>query len=180
MGTLSLMTAGPARAATGMALAVALAVLAGPARAQQRYWYDGGERRLLWAESGLQADFGGAPGTKQSVIRPAVGDKTAAGDSGAAPAGATVYRDQADAGGRLRALPGGVLVGFRPGTTAAAREALLARHGLRLVRPIGERADWVLVASPPGDVSLDLANRLHESGDFASASPNWWQPRQLK
>jgi len=161
----------------GLWLTLALAAVCGPAQAQQRYWYDGGERRLLWAESGLRADFNAAPGTKQSVIQPVIGDKPAA------PAGTTdtpVYRDQADAGGRVRALPGGVLLGLRPGTSATARDALLARHGLRLVRPIGDRGDLLLVASPPGDASLDLANRLHESGDFASASPNWWQPRQLK
>jgi hypothetical protein len=161
----------------GLWLALALAVIGGPAQGQQRYWYDGGERRLLWAESGLRADFNAAPGTTQSVIQPVLGDKPAA------PAGPTdtpVYRDQPSAGGRVRALPGGVIVGLRPGTSAAARDALLARHGLRLVRPIGDRGDVVLVASPPGDASLDLANRLHESGDFASASPNWWQPRQLK
>jgi hypothetical protein len=175
MGTLSM--GSKHRSLAAMAAALALLALAGPAQAQQRYWYDGGERRLLWAESGLLADFSAAPGTKQSVIQPALGDKTAAPTGSAA---LTVYRDQPEAGGRPRALPGGVLVGFRPRTTAAEREALLSRHGLRLIRPLGDRADWVLVASPPGDASLELANRLHESGDFASASPNWWQPRQLK
>ena len=37
-----------------------------------------------------------------------------------------------------------------------------------------------LVGSEPGLPSLDLANRLYESGDFAVAAPNWWQPRALK
>ena len=45
---------------SGLWLALTLAAVSGPVQAQQRYWYDGGERRLLWAESGLRADFNAA------------------------------------------------------------------------------------------------------------------------
>ncbi len=49
-----------------------------------------------------------------------------------------------------------------------------------MAREIGGSGRVWLVATPAGLASLDLANRLHESGDFESASPNWWQFRARK
>jgi hypothetical protein len=91
-----------------------------------------------------------------------------------------VFRDRAGGQGQPRALPGGVIVRLREGTGDAARQALFARHGLQPVREqSGGTGAW-LVAAPAGLPSLELANRLYESGDFAGASPNWWQPRTRK
>lgn len=142
--------------------------------AQQRYWYDGDTRRPLWAESGVIADFDGAAREKSGVLKPAGLVKS--GAAGTSP----VYRDQPGDTGSARALPGGVLLRFKPGTAEAQRDALLSRHGLTRLREVGTGTDAVLVASAPGDASLTLANRLHESGDFAAASPNWWRPHRRK
>jgi hypothetical protein len=73
-----------------------------------------------------------------------------------------------------------VIVRFKAGSTDSDIAALAARHGLTLQRRIGDLGTTYLVACPPGEPSLALANRLFESGDFEAASPNWWQPRQLK
>ena len=56
--------------------------------------------------------------------------------------------------------------------------ARLAADGLVPVRRINARM-W-LVESPVGIASLDLANRLHESGRYDFAQPNWWKPRVTK
>ncbi len=145
-----------------------------PLGAQQLYWYDGDTRRPLWAESGMVADFDGAAREKSAVLKPATLVKP--GTIGTSP----VYRDQPGDSGSARALPGGVLLRFKAGTAEARRDALLSRHGLTRLREIGNGTDAVLVASAPGEASLTLANRLHESGDFAAASPNWWRPHRRK
>ncbi len=146
-----------------------------PAAAQQLYWYDGDVRRPLWADATLQADFSGPAAEKSRVLRPAgltKGSETAA----VSP----VFRDRAGGQGQPRALPGGVIVRLREGTGEMQRQALFAKHGLQPVREqSGGTGAW-LVAAAPGLPSLELANRLHESGDFAGASPNWWQPRARK
>ncbi|HPU52416.1 MAG TPA: hypothetical protein PK359_12730 [Burkholderiaceae bacterium] len=153
--------------------AALLCCLAAPLAAQQVYWYDGAVRRPLWAEPGVVADFSGATSEKSQVIRPYALSKAEGGHQ------SPVYRDQAQ-GGATRALPGGVIVRFKAGSTDSDIAALAARHGLTLQRRIGDLGTTYLVACPPGEPSLALANRLFESGDFEAASPNWWQPRQLK
>jgi hypothetical protein len=146
-----------------------------PAAGQQLYWYDGDLRRPLWADATLQAEFSGPAAEKSRVLRPAGLSK-----DGATSAVSPVFRDRAGGQGQPRALPGGVIVRLREGTTDAQRQALFAKHGLQPVREqSGGTGAW-LVAAAAGLPSLELANRLHESGDFAGASPNWWQPRTRK
>jgi hypothetical protein len=139
--------------------------------AQQRYWYDGDVRRPLWADERQVADFSTPRGEKSWVLKPASVTKEGASLS-------PVFRDGPGEKSRSRALPGGVVVTLPAGTDDARRAALFARHGLEPVRGLG--AEMWLVAAAPGVASLDLANRLHESGDFKAAAPNWWQPRALK
>ncbi len=156
------------------ATTAALLGMASAACAQQVYWYDGATRRPLWAETGVLADFASGGREKSQIVRPAALVKT----DGARHS--PVFRDHAQAGAASRALPGGVLLTFAPGTGESARQAAFARHGLTVLRDIGPGSGSYLVASPAGEASLNLANKLFESGDFAAASPNWWQPRQLK
>lgn len=87
-----------------------------------------------------------------------------------------VLRNEA---GSPRALPGGVIVRLQESDRRNAYD-ILVEAGLRPVRALDpEQRSW-LVESPAGLESLELANRLHESGRFESASPNWWRPRALK
>jgi len=45
------------------------------AHAQQRYWYDGEQRRALWAEASVVADFSVRSAEKSQVLKPASLDK---------------------------------------------------------------------------------------------------------
>lgn len=155
-------------------LALAILVSCASAQAQQRYWYDGDQRRALWAEGSVVADFSEHSAEKSRVIKPATLAK------GGASAHSPVFRDAKESASARRALPGGVIVRFRPSTPADQRAQLIARHRLEAVRELGEGSGQWLVHSAPGLPALELANRLYESGDFAAASPNWWQPRRLK
>ena len=153
---------------------IGLAALPPAARAQQRYWYDGDQRRALWSDQAVVADFSARSAEKASVLKPPALAK------GEAALHSPVFRDAKDGAGAQRALPGGVIVRVDPALSDEQRAALFARHGLLAVRELGEGTGAWLVRSPPGLPSLDLANRLYESGDFVAASPNWWRPRALK
>jgi hypothetical protein len=133
-------------------------------------WHDGGVRRPLVVDPSLEADFAPRAGRNASPIRPAgtVGKSASALSS-------PVLRDDT---GRLRALPGGVLVVLAAPADEAGARALIARAGAVPVRALGSTT-W-LVEAPAGLASLELANRLHASGLFASAQPNWWVARTLK
>ncbi len=156
------------------AAALCLAALAVPAHAQQRYWYDGDQRRPLWSDDAWIADFSVPSAEKSRLIKPAALGKPGATDQ------SPVFRDASDPASPRRALPGGVIVRFTESTTAGQRDALIAKHRLDPVRVIGGSGATWLMRSAPGIASLELANRLYESGEFEAASPNWWRPRALK
>ena len=157
---------------------------AAAAAAAQHYWYDGGERRELRIDPSQVADFGNEKGATARLLRPARDSEKAATRL---PAGVSPVLTDAVAWSRPRALPGGIIVTLKrapAGNDAAVREAQARRQlvaaGLEPLRAIDPEARRWLVASPAGLESLEQANRLHESGDFESAAPNWWQPRSLK
>jgi hypothetical protein len=161
------------RAAMLALVAAAIPFAPRTASAQQHYWYDGTERRALWSVPGIGADFSARTSARDHVLRPSTLIEKSASQS-------PVFRDSPAGSGGERALPGGVIVRLHPDTSEQARQALFARHGVQPQRALGDNADLWLIASPPGLPALELANRLHESGDFGFASPNWWRPRALK
>jgi len=134
------------------------------------WWHDGGVRRPLTVDAALEADFTPRTGKDAAVLRPAglTGKSAAAGVS-------PVLRVDA---GRARALPGGVLVVLRAPLDEASARLALVHAGAVPVRALTDTL-W-LVEGPTGLGSLELANRLHDSGRFASAQPNWWVQRTLK
>lgn len=154
------------------AFASAKTASGGKRAASTHAWHDGSTRRPLALESGLGADFSGALSGKSVALRPASGGTL----KDVSPSlQSPVFRDE---GGRLRALPGGVVVTVPDGLDDPAVRALVALHGARATRRLGERA-W-LVESAAGLPSLELANRLATTGAFTAAQPNWWVERVLK
>ena len=149
-------------------------------QSQALHWYDGGQRRALAIDPEWIADFDpAARGQGRSPMRKATAAEKEKGPDPAAPFASPVFRDPASPGAAPRALPGGVIVTVREADAARARE-LLASKGLKALRPVGSAGTVWVVEAPAGMPSLELANRLQESGDFAGAAPNWWRPRALK
>lgn len=146
--------------------------------AATRYWYEDGKRRTLQVDPAWVADFASPaaaqPGKRPSPLKRSIGGEKALESlpSGVSP----VFRDDH---GAQRALAGGIVVRLRQADLQDAR-ARLAAAGLLPIRPIDPEGRTWLVASPAGMPSLDLANQMHESGRFESATPNWWRPRALK
>lgn len=144
------------------------------------YWYDGKERRPLYTSQDQAADFGSATARKvnmkaSSVLVPRSMISTKDTSDGVSP----VFHDDS-AGGSVRALPGGVIVTLKSAATEADARAALQALGVQPVRRIGAMTNVWLVASDPGQPSLDLANRLFEGGQVEAAQPNWWRPHGLK
>ncbi len=141
-----------------------------PKAAGTHAWHDGAVTRPLRLESTLEADFSPRAGKAVGVLRPA-----SVAAKSADPQVSPVFRDDT---GRLRALPGGVLVVLRAPLPEAEARALIGRAGATPARALSPSM-WV-VEGPVGLGSLELANRLHASGAFAAAQPNWWIERTLK
>ncbi len=148
------------------------------APAATHYWYDGDRRRELRVDEGLRADFSG--GQAVLVERDARAGKALGATSDAdADDGAVVFHD-AGSPAVKRALPGGVIITTHGPTDARALDRLLAPRGLAVSRPLDASGTRWLVETPGGVAGLELANRLHERGDFAAVAPNWWRERALK
>ena len=130
----------------------------------QYYWYDGDVRRTIQLQ--------GQSGKSNNQTGPAV-----QGESGskAGSEGAPVFRE----GGELKTLPGGVIVKFSSAWTAGQVEAWLSEWGFAEYRPLNGRHTW-MIESAGGLSALDLANRIHESGEVVYASPNWSVERQRR
>jgi hypothetical protein len=85
-----------------------------------------------------------------------------------------VFRDHPR--GPIRVAIGGVIVQLNSALSVEEKADWLVANGLRAVEE-SERLGWIMVASPPGYPSIELANRLHKLPDVEFSSPNWWQPR---
>ncbi len=136
--------------------------------AAELYYYDGGVKRALVVDSQQWANV--KSGKSVELQSMSTNEK-----SGKSFSGSPVFR--LGETGSPMALPGGIIVKPKSGDTTA--EAKLKAKGYEIERAIGD-SGALLVKSPEGMSSLELANKLHESGDFESASPNWWRERRKK
>ena len=155
-------------------------------------WHDGKQTRGLWMDPAREAEFPSPTGLGPAQTGAAYGQGSESTGARPAGAGATLrpkdlaspgqalrsplFFDNPSLNGTPRALPGGVLVELKTPADADSARQQLQSDGLSPVRAILANRIW-LVASPPGLAALELANRLQQSGRYASAQPNWWQPR---
>lgn len=166
----------PDAAASGKAASPAGA--GGTPKAASLYYYENGRKKALRVDPGWVADFAAPakpePGKPRTPVKRFIGGEKGLErlPSGSSP----VFRDD---NGAARALGGGVIVRLRDAGLPETH-ARLAGAGLVPVRPLDPEGRTWLVDAPPGLASLELANRLHESGQYESAAPNWWRPRALK
>lgn len=86
-----------------------------------------------------------------------------------------VLHDSASSRSPLSALPGGVVATFPAGWDRARIDAWSAARGLGATEPVVAEANMFLLASAPGLASIELANRLHESGELVACTPNVWR-----
>ena len=175
----------------GRSLCAAVALTSGLAAmaATSAHYFDGNVQRVITLDPSLQADITPTPaaslaGALQARSKPSGATAplvTLRATSGpvakATSSGLTspVYREGDSPAGRLMALPGGVLVKFQPEWTDAQVRAWVASKGLSVSQRLEIAGNWYVLGTAPGHASLELANRLHLSGEVLSATPNWWK-----
>lgn len=174
------------------------------ANLQSFVWYDGDQRRTVYMDPALVAEFT-APSDERSAVKSAFPNarQMAAGqtvvriwklskpvDSSRAmsvmQSAATsdqvspVFRDLNFAAGPKRALPGNVIVYLDPAWGEARIQQWLGRQELKVVR----RASWgdnvYIIKTGAGLDALETANRLYQSGEVLAASPDWWVEVETK
>jgi hypothetical protein len=139
--------------------------------AAEMYYYDGAIKRALIVDNQQWANVKSGKSEKSIELRSLSSNEK----GGKSVSGSPVFRSGES--GAPMALPGGIIV--QPKANDSSVDAKLKARGLEVERTIGE-SGALLVKSPEGISSLQLANQLHESGEFESASPNWWRERRKK
>lgn len=153
------------------------------------YFYDGVKKITLNLEPGLVAEFVHAE-TESAVKKAspeAIELKAGVGGPRVFKAPATSFKARTATGSttspvfrtspaaRLMALPGGVVVTFKPEWTDAQVREFASAKGLEVQQRLEITGNWYVLKTEPGLASLETANRLHESGEVVSATPNWWK-----
>ncbi|NOY71897.1 MAG: hypothetical protein GXP14_05895 [Gammaproteobacteria bacterium] len=169
-----------------------------PAEPQRYFWYDGDEKRSVWVNPELIAEFKVQTeanaqlksldttkkiNTQLPFVRflkieaddtsiQAVGKSVNEGDNSQF---SPVLHDAASISGIKRALPGNVLVQMKFDWSQEKIEAWFEKYNLIAIKSLTFAPNAFLIQTQSGLDSLDIANRIYETGDVVLASPNWWQ-----
>ncbi len=197
MSTVAVLTLGIALPAAAVAMAKKPSAPP-PSDLMQRYtWYDGQREQTVWLNPRLIAEFN-APAESASAVRTAhpgaeivprgrgatriwrVGsnaDTALAAVRTAQPGSAVspVFHDSPDESGRLRALPGGVVVYLNPAWNETEVKQWAAGRSLEITRKLDIAPNVYLIKTAAGLAALETANTLHKSGEVVAAMPDWWQ-----
>jgi hypothetical protein len=160
-------------------------------------WHDGEREQTVWLNPALVAEFSVVPGVESAVKRahpaaaPEPGSRGFAriwrvgapaaeqmlrGASAANAAGkvSPVFSDGAVDSARKRALPGDIIVKFKPDWTEARIVAWSSAQGLPIAGKLAIGPNIYVLKTGPGLEALETANRIHHSAEVVSAQPNWW------
>ncbi|MEI8157941.1 MAG: hypothetical protein WCH60_13840 [Burkholderiales bacterium] len=169
-----------ARLIPKVSIGLALSALVITSAAQTSYYYDGGIQRTITPQPNLVAKLTtpattGTRSTESSANAPFVTINTSGSSRSIDANSSPVYREGGSAAGRLLALPGGVIVNFKPDWSDAQIQAWAATKGYMLGQRLNILGNWYVLPTAAGQIALDIANAIQESGEVVSASPNWWK-----
>jgi len=160
-------------------------------------WHDGEREQTVWLNPALVAEFSTLPEAESAVKRAHPAASVEPGSRGfariwrvGAPAAEEVLREASTAipvgkyspvfsdgavdGARKRALPGNIIVKFKPDWTESRISAWTSAQGLPIAGKLEIGLKIYVLRTDPGLVALEIANRIHHSGEVVSAQPNWW------
>lgn len=160
-------------------------------------WHDGEREQMVWLNPALIAEFGTLPEDQSPVKRAYPAAQAEPGSRGIArlwrvdgddaervlgearvanPAGkySPVFGDAAADGARKRALPGGIIVAFRPDWTESRVSAWAAAQGLPIASKLEIGPNVYVLKTEAGLAALTIANRIRQGGEVVSAQPDWW------
>ena len=162
------------------------------AKLQQYTWYDGDQKRSVWVNPELLAEFSDSTQTSEQSSTESSSKKvntaptfvrflTIKSDTTALKSTekqqSPVLHSTASLSGAKKALPGNVIVQMKPDWTMDQIHTWFQQQNITAIKPLTFAPNAFLIQSNAGLESLNLANRLYETGDVVLASPNWWQER---
>ena len=166
---------------------------------QAYVWYDGDREQQVWLNPQIVAEFNpGAEGEsamksayagarvvptkhKQAAIRLWQLDNSAETAirslKASHPQGhySAVFHDGPASTGRMRALPGNVIVYLNPQWDGAAVNKWMSARKLEIVKKLEIGPNIYVIKTGPGLEALETANTLYRSGEVKAAFPDWWQ-----
>ena len=86
-----------------------------------------------------------------------------------------VFHDSPSNNGRMRALPGNIIVYLDPQWDETKVSNWLSSHKLEKVKKLEIGANVYVIKTAPGLAALEMANTLYRSGEVKAAFPDWWQ-----
>ena len=166
---------------------------------QAYVWYDGDREQRVWLNPEVMAEFDPSPEGenrlksahssarimptkhKQGAVRFWQLDNTAEtairGLKATHPTGkySAVLHDAPTSAGRMRALPGNVIVFLNPQWNETAVNNWLRARKLEIVKKLEIGPNIYVIKTGPGLEALETANALYRSGEVTAAFPDWWQ-----
>ena len=162
-------------------------------------WYDGSREQTVWLNPQVVAEFNPsklgatvAKGVDASAMMQPMKQSQAGvrlwqinNTAGVAVRGLTtsnpsgsyspVLHDSPSSSGRMRALPGNIIVYLDPQWEEAKVSSWLNSHKLEIVKKLEIGPNIYVIKTDPGLAALDMANMLYRSGEVKAAFPDWWQ-----
>jgi hypothetical protein len=166
---------------------------------QSHVWYDGDREQQVWLNPQVVAEFEPSAEGEKSVksINPSAAvlpakhnhagirlwqvdnsDESAIRNLKAMhPQGrySAVMHDGPSSAGRMRALPGNIIVYLNPQWSDAEANSWLGAHKLEVLKKLEIGPNIYVIKTGPGLEALNTANALYRSGEVKAAFPDWWQ-----
>lgn len=86
-----------------------------------------------------------------------------------------ILHDSPSSSGRMRALPGNIIVHLDPSWGQDLIESWLRQNNLEVVRKLNIGPNIFVIKTDPGIAALDTANKLYDAGIVVAAYPDWWK-----
>lgn len=166
---------------------------------QAYVWYDGDREQKVWLNPQVVAEFNPGPQGEGAMKSASAGAKIIPTQHPQAsirlwqlgnamettmrniavrnPQGkySAVMHDAPTSAGRMRALPGNIIVYLNPQWDAAAVNTWLSTRKLKIVKKLEIGPNIYVIQTGPGMEALTTANALYRSGEVKAAFPDWWQ-----
>ena len=185
----------------GQAIGGAKNAPSGVARLQQSYvWYDGQHERQIWLNPSLVAEFHvGKNNAARNAVKSVYANAELVATHGAVRLWrlgsgvvsstavralssvnqtgnySPVLHDGPTTTGRMRALPGNMIVYLDPAWDSAAVTAWANKHQFEIIKKLEIGPNIYIIKTGPGLEALNTANALYKSGEVVAAFPDWWE-----
>jgi hypothetical protein len=171
---------------------------------QSHVWYDGSQKRAVWLNPALVAEFYSDP-SRSSLFQkryplakarynrhdtqiwelPVQQYSNRLLNHQKVPGSlftvySPVFFDAPGDSGHMRSLPGNVIIYLNPDWNEVRVNDWIASRGFEVLKKLEIKSNVFVLKTGPGLEALKLANALYESGEVIAAFPDWWQETVMR